>query len=110
MILEDLKWTVPSFTREKSVVEDAQSIIHEYYGKDARLVPVELYVSQDSGFEFSTYICLVDTEFVPSNDQTFCWTKIATLPKGVHTGLKTTLTNKIIKTKIDTILLMGNSL
>lgn len=110
MLLEDLKWSVPSFTREKSVVEDAQPLIHEYYGKDARLVPVELYVSQDSGFEFSTYICLVESEFVPSNDQTFCWTLISTLPKGIHTGLKTTLTNKIIKTKIDTILLMGNTI
>ena len=109
LILEDLKWTVPSFTREHSVVKDAQTIIYEYYGKDARLVPVELYVSQDSGFEFSTYICLVDSEFVPSNDQTFCWTTLNTLPKGIHTGLKTTLTNKIIKTKIDTILLMENS-
>jgi len=65
MILEDLKWTVPSFPRDKSVVEDAQSIIQEYYGQEARLVPVELYLSQDSGFEFSTYICLVEQEFVP---------------------------------------------
>lgn len=110
MILDDLKWTVPSFSREKSVVEDAQPLIQEYYGREAKLVPVELYISQDSGFEFSTYICLVESEFVPSNDQTFCWTKLDTLPKGIHTGLKTTLTNKIIKTKIDTILLMGNSL
>lgn len=110
MILEDLKWTVPSFPRDKSVVEDAQSIIQEYYGREARLVPVELYLSQDSGFEFSTYICLVEEEFVPANNQTFCWSMADVLPKGVHTGLKTTLTNKIIKTKIDTILLMGTSL
>jgi len=48
--------------------------------------------------------------YVPSNNQTFCWTMIDVLPKGVHTGLKNTLTNKIIKTKIDTILLMGTSL
>ena len=110
MILEDLKWTVPSFAREKSVVEDAGKIIEHFYGKPARLVPVELYLSQDKGFEFSTYICLVEEEFVPSSDQTFCWSTIDVLPKGLHSGLKNTLTDKIIKTKIDTILLIGNSL
>lgn len=110
MILNELIWTVPSFTRKHSVVEDAEPLITKYISKEAKLVPVELYISQDSGFEFSTYICLVDKEFIPPVDESFCWVHIDELPKGVHQGLKTTVTNKIIKTKIDTILLMGRTM
>lgn len=109
LILDGSHWTVPSFSRSKTVVEDSAEMIVEYVGKETKLIPIELYVSKDNGFEFSTYICMVDKEFLPNNDNSFCWTSMDCLPKGVHTGLKNTLGNKINKTKIDTVLLMGRS-
>lgn len=109
MILKDSKWTVPFFARLSSVFEDSKELINSYYGKEYKLIPIELYTSQDQGFEFGTFICLVENEFVLNNDETFCWATIDNLPKNLHTGLKSTITDKIVKTKIDTILLMGKT-
>jgi hypothetical protein len=109
LILEDSKWTVPTFVRGQSVVEDSKELIHSYNGKEARLIPIELYLSQDQGFEFSTYICLVENDFLVNVKDTFCWATIENLPKNIHSGLKATLTNKITQTKIETILMMGRT-
>lgn len=109
MILKDEKWTVPFFSRNTSVFEDSKDLINSYYGKEYKLIPIELYTSQDQGFEFGTFICLVEQEFVLKTDETFCWATLENLPKSVHTGLKSTLNDKIVQTKIDTILLMGKT-
>jgi hypothetical protein len=109
LILEDSKWTVPTFVRGQSVVEDSKELIHSYNGKEARLIPIELYLSQDQGFEFSTYICLVENDFLVNVKDTFCWATMENLPKNIHSGLKATLTNKITQTKIETILMMGRT-
>jgi hypothetical protein len=109
LVLEDTKWTVPTFSVSTSVFEDSKSLITAYCGKETRLIPVELYLSQDQGFEYSTYICLVDQEFLTDATRTFCWADMGNLPKSVHSGLKATLTNKIIQSKIDTVIIIGNS-
>lgn len=106
LILEESKWTVPTFVRNNSVVEDSKQVIIDLVGKESRLIPVELYQSQDMGFEYSTYICPVDEEFINLNQTTICWANLENLPKNLHTGLKSTLTNKITQTKIDTVLIM----
>lgn len=110
IILEDTKWTVPTFTRNDVVLQDAAPIIELYYNKPAKLIPLELYVSGDSGFEFSTYVCLVDCEFTIEKCPTYCWASFDQLPKNLHTGLKTTLTNKVINDKINTMLVVANQL
>lgn len=71
-----------------------------------KIVPIELYLSSDKGFEYGTYICLVDTEFLV-NIGTIAWCDMKFLPGHLHTGLKTTLANSTIKTKIETILAIG---
>jgi len=109
LLLDDGKWSVPTFVRAKSVIEDAQPVIDSFYEKESRLIPIELYLSQDQGFEYSTYICLIEDDFIAKNGDTYCWASLQNLPKNIHTGLKSTLTNKIIQTKIDTILLMGKN-
>ena len=109
MTLKDGKWTVPFFPRSGSVFDDSKQLINSYYNNEYRLIPIELYTSQDQGFEFGTFICLVDCEFTVATDETYCWAVLDNLPKNIHTGLKSTLTDKIVKTKIDTILLMGNT-
>lgn len=105
-LLWESKWTVPTFIREKSVIEDAQSMLSSYNLPDAKFVPIELYTSKDSGFEYSTYAVLVDHEFV-SPSGTYCWSTLDDLPKNVHIGLKNTLSNKIIQVKIETIIATG---
>jgi hypothetical protein len=83
-------------------LEDASVLFSDY--SKGRLVPIELYLSEDRGFEYGTYICLVDEEFLTTASKTICWSNINYLPKQLHTGLKTTLSNQIIKTKIETIM------
>jgi hypothetical protein len=102
------KWTVPTFIREKSVIEDAQTLLNGYKLNDAKFVPIELYTSKDSGFEYSTYVVLVDEDFINCED-TYCWSRLDNLPKNVHVGLKNTLSNKITQVKIETILATGKS-
>jgi len=102
LILEKQRWTVPTFQRKETVLADAQPLLESY--SNGKIVPVELYLSEDKGFEYSTYVCLVDQEFLPIETDTVCWAKTYDLPRNLHTGLKTTLNNNLIKTKIETIL------
>jgi hypothetical protein len=102
LILEDQKWTIPTFARESSLIEDAKPLMSEY--SQGRIVPIELYLSKDKGFEYGTYICLVEDEFLTNAADTICWSRLHTLPKQLHSGLKTTLNNQLIQTKIKTVL------
>lgn len=102
LILENDKWTVPTFSKEKSVIEDSQDV-QEKFAK-GKILPIELYLSKDKGFEYGTYICLVNDEFLTKIVPTFCWCDLNYLPKNVHAGLKSTLNNNLIRTKIETVL------
>ena len=77
------------------------SFASPYPGK---IIPIELYLSKDKGFEYGTYICLVKEEFITEEIPTFCWADLSYLPKNVHTGLRSTLNNSLIRTKIETVL------
>ena len=58
LILEDSKWTVPTFPRINSLLEDVAPLIKDFSA--GKILPIELYLSEDRGFEYGTYICLVD--------------------------------------------------
>ena len=102
LILEDSKWTVPTFDRNGPLLDDAKNLLDSYC--QGRILPIELYLSADRGFEYGTYVCLVDKEFLTNNVSTFSWSHLENLPKQLHNGLKITLNNQIIKAKINTIL------
>jgi hypothetical protein len=107
LILEDHKWTVPTFARQSNLLEDAESLLDGY--SRGRILPIELYLSEDRGFEYGTYVCLVDQEFLTLAASTMAWCQLDDLPKQLHTGLKNTLSNQIIRTKLDTILELENA-
>ena len=107
LILEDSKWTVPTFPRKSNLLEDADKLLKNY--SNGRIVPIELYLSEDRGFEYGTYICLVDKEFLTVSTPTIAWCDFDQLPKQLHGGLKATLNNQIIKTKINTIMELENA-
>jgi hypothetical protein len=102
LILEDAKWTVPTFIRQGPLLEDATELLSSY--NRGRILPIELYLSEDRGFEYGTYVCLVETEFLTQAADTVCWSQINHLPKQLHNGLKVTLNNSLIRTKIETIM------
>ena len=107
LIHEDAKWTVPTFSRKSTLLEDAKKLLSDY--SEGRILPIELYLSEDRGFEYGTYVCLVKQEFLPDHVSTICWAKFTDLPKNLHVGLKNTLNNSMIKIKIETILELENA-
>ncbi len=102
LILEDSRWTVPTFPRKGALIDDAVDLLTDY--SQGRILPIELYLSEDRGFEYGTYVCVVEEEFLTRAADTICWSDLDYLPKQLHTGLKITLNNQIIKTKIETIM------
>lgn len=106
LILENEKWTVPTFSKTDSVIKDSEDTQEKF--AQGRILPIELYLSKDKGFEFGTYICLVEEEFLTVNAATLCWSDMDYLPKNVHTGLRSTLNNNLIRTKIETVLELEN--
>lgn len=98
---QDQRWTVPTFPRKSSLLEDVEPLMESY--SRGRIVPIELYLSEDRGFEYGTYICLVEEEFNKTPEETICWANLEKLPAHLHYGLKSTLNNQIIQTKIQTV-------
>lgn len=71
-----------------------------------KTVPLETFVSNDKVFNFHTYLCVVQDEFVPRlsmEHNGWSWSGIDYSPKPLHQGLKNSFTNKVIKTKLQTI-------
>lgn len=72
-----------------------------------KTLPLERFVSNDSLFKFHTYFCVVDSEFIPKlSDEhvAWGWFDLECLPKPVHKGLDLSLRNRIIQTKIQTVI------
>lgn len=70
-----------------------------------KVIPLELFVSNDEKFNFHTYLCFVKDEFIPILNQEhsgYCWVEFGIWPKPLHQGLRNTLNNAIIKTKVMT--------
>ena len=108
LILEDAKWTVPTFPRINSLLEDVDPLMTDF--STGKILPIELYLSEDRGFEYGTYVCLVEEEFLTIKAASIAWCALDYLPKNLHNGLKATLNNSIIQSKISTILELSNSL
>ena len=106
LILEDQRWTVPTFVRSGPLLDDSKKLLDTY--ASGRILPIELYLSQDRGFEYGTHVCVVEQEFLNSEARTVCWADLNDLPKQLHNGLKATLNNQTIRIKIETIMELEN--
>jgi hypothetical protein len=107
LILDNQRWTLPTFIRNTAILEDAKPLLDRY--SQGRILPIELYLSEDRGFEYGTYVCLVEEEFLTNAVKTLAWSSLDELPKQLHTGLNATLNNQLIRTKLDTILELENA-
>lgn len=71
-----------------------------------KTIPLERFVSNDSMFNFHTYFCVVESEFIPVlSDEHIAWGwfDLDNLPKPVHKGLDLSLRNKTIHIKLQTV-------
>jgi 8-oxo-dGTP pyrophosphatase MutT (NUDIX family) len=78
-----------------------------------KTIPLEKFVSNDSLFNFHTYFCVLETEFVPnlsSEHKAWGWFDLSSFPKPTHKALDLSLKNRIIQAKIQTIIDIVDSL
>lgn len=71
-----------------------------------KTIPIETFVSNDKVFNFHTYLCIIDNEFVPtlSKEHTgWSWAPLDFAPKPLHQGLRNSFSNKTVRTKLETI-------
>ncbi len=71
-----------------------------------KTIPLETFVSNDKVFNFHTYLCVVSDEFLPqlsSEHSAWAWANIDYAPKPLHQGLRNSFSNKVIRTKLQTI-------
>jgi 8-oxo-dGTP pyrophosphatase MutT (NUDIX family) len=72
-----------------------------------KIVPLELFTSNDQQFKYNTYVIIVEKEFIPTLNEEhagYAWCDLNSWPRPLHQGVKTSLTNKTIKTKIELLL------
>jgi ADP-ribose pyrophosphatase YjhB (NUDIX family) len=71
-----------------------------------KTIPLETFVSNDRVFNFHTYLCVLNDEFVPTlsdEHQGWAWATIDRAPKPLHQGLRNSFSSKIIRTKLQTV-------
>lgn len=71
-----------------------------------KTIPLELFVSKDDRFFYHTYLMIVEDEFIPRlNDEHsgWAWCDVNSLPKPLHQGLRSSLSNKTTRTKLQTV-------
>ena len=84
--------------------------IEEEVGKTPtikKVIPLELFTSEDQHFQFNTYMLIVEKEFIPVlNDEHvgYAWCDLNYWPKPLHQGVKRSLSNKTNRTKIELLL------
>ncbi|NDG28494.1 NUDIX hydrolase [bacterium] len=73
----------------------------------SKTIPLERFVSNDSLFNFRTYFCVVDKEFIPiltQEHRAWGWFNLDYLPKPTHKGLESSLKNKTFQTKLTVLI------
>lgn len=72
-----------------------------------KIVPLELFTSNDQNFQYNTYVLLIDKEFIPTLNEEhsgYAWCSYDSWPKPLHQGVKNSLNNKSIKAKLEILL------
>ena len=75
--------------------------------KFKKVIPLEMFTSNDQKFYFNTFVIAIESEFIPKLNKEhsgYCWCNFECWPKNLHAGLRNTLNNKVIKGKLQTIL------
>lgn len=72
-----------------------------------KIVPLELFTSNDQNFQYNTYVCIVEEEFIPilnEEHSSYAWCSFDNWPKPLHQGVKTSFGNKVIRAKLELLL------
>lgn len=71
-----------------------------------KTIPLETFVSNDSKFNYHTYLIVIKEEFLPKlnpEHDGYAWVSFGKWPKTLHQGLRNTLQNKTNLAKLETV-------
>ena len=71
-----------------------------------KTAPLETFVSNDTVFNFHTYLCVVETEFIPQLSSEHCawsWCVIDSAPRPLHQALRSSFGNRAVRNKLQTV-------
>lgn len=71
-----------------------------------KVIPLDLYTSQDEKFEYHTFVCIVDQEFIPDlnyEHKGYCWTTLDGIPKPIHPALYNSIQLNELQDKLASI-------
>ena len=71
-----------------------------------KTIPLETFVSNDKVFNFHTYLCVIENEFIPilsDEHMAWSWNTIDYASKPLHQGLRNSFSNKTIRNKLQTV-------
>lgn len=95
---------------DATLVDALKREIEEEIGfvpKIKKIIPLELFVSNDQHFQYNTYVLLTDKEFIPKLNEEhsgYAWCNYDAWPKPLHQGVKNSFANKIIRAKLELLL------
>lgn len=90
-----------------TVIDSLKREIQEEVGKIPHIrkfIPLELFTSNDQNFQYSTYVLIVDREFIPIlNDEHsgYAWCNYDCWPRPLHQGVKHSLHGRTIRAKLE---------
>ena len=99
----------------ETVMQALNREIFEEVGRQVAInktIPLELFRSDDGNFEYHTFVCLIDEEFIPTlsdEHKGYCWCDVDSFPKPLHPGLFSSLSNTDIQQKLTTVKLLMSS-
>lgn len=71
-----------------------------------RLMPLEKFTSADGIFEYNTWVCVVEQEFVPVLNHEhigYAWISKGAWPKPMHPGLWNTVNLEVVQQKLNAV-------
>lgn len=92
--------------KDESVIDGLHREVVEEIGSlpdVQKTIPIEKFTSADGYFEYHTFVCVVENEFVPVLNHEhcgYCWCELGAWPKPLHPGVNTTLKLDVIVDKI----------
>lgn len=92
----------------ESIIDCLKREIVEEIGEKSidKIIPLDLYTSQDEKFEYHTFACIVTDEFVPRlnhEHKGYCWTTIDGIPKPIHPALYNSINVDEMKSKLQSL-------
>jgi 8-oxo-dGTP pyrophosphatase MutT (NUDIX family) len=95
--------------QEETAWQGLQREIQEeigFFPNILKTLPLEKFVSNDNLFNFYTYLCIIEEEFIPilsKEHMAWAWTNLDHAPKPLHQGLKNSLSNKTLRIKLEAV-------